>query len=283
MWGVWLAFVIQSIPATFAFTCEQSSEENGCSYQVCLVEGDSNYPRPSLVILPLTSRKSSIPLRIHFHGWTQERDGSPRNPDYDFSWTIPGASPDLALVQKYWTSFGLVQAACSIHPEVVLSPLSRGHDDDYESYFSGPLEFTRYLKGVMDRIPLPVDGVPEIHLSAHSGGGKTLLRILSLDDGRVSRIKLLDATYSSEGVQKANAWLSRKHEVVRVLQAYSVTRETRAFARSLQVNGVSTSSGGISITRSPLASLKVQIIEDGSLDHYEVVPGFFSDDGWSLK
>ncbi len=259
--------------------CQSFAKENTCRYRACLIPKSPLYPRPTLVLTPIETQKP-IPIHLHFHGWTQNQDGSPRNANYDIDWTDRESDPSLNPLRKFWKAYGLQRATCSAQPEIIAIPLSRGHGDDYQAGFTDSTRFARYLDDLIEKLgPLP-DSKPEIHLSAHSGGGKTLARILDVKNNQITRIKMFDAIYSALTSTKMISWLNAPHENHRTMEVYSVTPDTIPFSNAIKIQGNTVTEGSLTETWNQNTSLKIELTLDGTLDHYQVVGSRFVDDDW---
>ncbi len=262
--------------------CQTFTEEESCRYRACLVPKSTHYPRPTLILIPLEAPKP-IPIHLHFHGWAQDQDGSPRNPIYDFDWTDRKSDPTLGQLRKFWNAYGLHYGTCSSKSEIIAIPLSRGHNEDYDAGFPDSIGFSRYLVTLIESLSALLGSKPEIHLSAHSGGGKILARILDLKNEQITRIKLFDATYSSFTSTQMIAWLNAPHENHRTLEVYSVTPQTAPFSNAIKIKGNTVTDGPVTETRTQNSSLKIEFTLDGALDHYQVVGQHFVDDEWAVE
>ena len=265
------------------WTCGPVLNREGCSFQTCLAPPTASYPRPTLVLKPAHSA-APFPVRVHFHGWTQD-EGVARNPDYDFSWPDPSNNPDLKKTAIFWQSYALQKGACSPNPEIVLIPLSRGHNDDHLLWFRTPKAFQSYLEEILPGFGKNQAPTEELHLSAHSGGGKILASIIDAEDSRVTRIKMLDAIYSKETASKVQTWLLHPHSGIRVLELFTVTPETYASTRSVKIPGkpVGNMTERVLWTRNEKATLRLEWAPEGMISHYEIVEKRFADEGWFFE
>ena len=286
MLGILLTIFLSASPShATPIACEANTAETNspCHYRSCLLPPDETYGRPSLVLYPIPSLPNT-PIRVHLHGWTQD-EGQPRNEDYDIEWLDSKTNPSLSDLKKFWNAYGLFQGPCSTHPEIVVVPLSRGHNDDHLKYFTTPDVFNRYLGSIAGQLRAIQPSQSEIHLSAHSGGGKILSQVLELKDQKINRIKIFDGIYHASTGDQLSRWLNETHHTKRVLELYSVTSSTYSLSREIRFPGVKTLNAENSVLwiRNPNTSLRFEWILDGTLDHYALVPNRFSDQGWSLK
>ena len=159
---------------TVGFACRPVNLKN-CSYQECLMKLKS-YPQEVLVLVP----ESSESVRIHFHGFILGL-----YPEYET--TLPG------MIQ----AFNLESRICQ-SKEVVIVPRSLGKCETFEETFTSS-ESVRSLLSELNLTGLP------LHLSAHSGGGKTLARLLRTDL-QVNRISLFDALYGQTEKNNVARW-----------------------------------------------------------------------------
>jgi hypothetical protein len=286
MLGLFLSFLLWAVPTQARpIACESYQEDSlpSCHFRSCLLPPNEAYGRPSLVLYPLNPTPT-LPIRVHLHGWTQDH-GQPRNEDYDFAWPDEMTNPTLSELEKFWSAYGLYQGPCAPQPEITVIPLSRGHNDDHLKYFINPIAFNQYFDLIAAELHAIQPSLTEIHLSAHSGGGKILSQILNPKNPRINRIKVFDGVYHSSTSDQLNRWLREDHEKKRVLELYSVTENTYSLSREISFQGVKTldSTGSILWIRDSKTSLRFEWILDGSVDHYELVPNRFADHGWSLK
>jgi hypothetical protein len=253
-----------------------------CTVQLCLLPGVETYPRSSILIAPMMSLNTPLKLRVHFHGWTQESDGTPRNSNYDFAWPHSEIEPNLSDAMKMVSAFGLDQASCGLAPETILVPLSRGHDDDYKKYFISPENFESYLNPMLKILLSTQTRLSEISLSAHSGGGKILSQSLNLNDSRIRNIKLYDATYDQSTVDTMNHWI-QNHDpsTSRILEIYSVTPGTRTYSRLITLEGTHSTSGQTIYTQSLNSKLLNEIRTDNQFDHYTLVKARWISSEWN--
>ncbi len=233
-------------------------QRGACTYRQCLLQPSSAYARPTLMISPDRQGPGPVALRIHLHGWTQD-GGHPRNRAVDFAWNNPQRQPTLKELRTFADFYDFASAACAVQPEKVLIPLSRGHNDDHLTGFSSPERFRAYVESIREEEP----SIP-LRLSAHSGGGKILASLAPFEGMRVERIKLFDATYSSERSMPFLQWISEPDSPGRILEVYSVTTSTAEPARELQ-----------RLMENEQERLRVEIDLSGALDHYSIVPARF--------
>ena len=278
-----LLLFLSSLARANPWTCGPVLNREGCSFQACLAPPTASYPRPPLVLKPAPSR-TPVPVRVHFHGWTQD-EGLARNPDYDFSWPEPSSNPDLDQTEIFWQSYALHTGACSPNPEIVLIPLSRGHNDDHRLWFKNPKTFQSYLEQILPGPGTDQARIDDLHLSAHSGGGKILASILDVEDSRITRVKMLDAIYSKETASKIQTWLTRPHSRIRVLELFTVTPETYSATRSVRITGKpeGTMAERVLWTRNEKSTLRFEWAPEGMISHYEIVEKRFADEGWFLE
>jgi len=259
-----------------------SETKASCSFRVCLMDATESYGRPSLVFYPLKA-PPYLPIRVHLHGWTQESLGEPRNEDYDFPWPDAGKTPSLDETAKFWSAYGLHRATCAGNPEILIVPLSRGHNDDHLTYLTSPEKFASYYMEIATGLSGMVPDSNEVHLSVHSGGGKILAQILDPDDSSIKRIKIFDGIYDAATSTRLNKWLARTHASRRELEVYSVTQATYLYSNAVTFNGVKSRDPvqPVAWTRNPTTSLRFEWVLDGSIDHYTIVPSRFADQGWN--
>jgi hypothetical protein len=223
-----------------------------------------------------SSPKSRV--RIHFHGWSQTSTGQPQNPVYDFSWPNKNQDPKIADVKKMALAYGMDTDACS---EPLIMPLSRGHDDDYKSYFKTPEAFDTYIESLQTSVQSLIDEETTFTLSAHSGGGKILSLILSPRNTRVETVKLLDGTYDTDTPRALNQWLgvSIQH-FYKSLEAHSVTTATRHYSTLFELSGSAHPAGPGTLYETDHAELFKEIRSDNRFDHYSIVKARWKKKTW---
>ena len=153
-------------------------------------------------------------IRMHLHGWTQDRNtGAPVNPLFDFEWKNPSTPPTQSGLKKFVESFGIQNEVEKNHDRAVLIPISRGHCDQYPELLNG---FDRTFSAVLGSFGLPEDQVKLVHVSAHSGGGEVLSRLLVDSTSRffthVKHVTFYDAIYSAGTQNRLMTWILAKKE-----------------------------------------------------------------------
>jgi hypothetical protein len=178
----------------------------------------SGYSKPWVVIsADQVNPKNIKSARIHFHGWTQSpKSGLAFNPKYDFDWIVAEKIPNEAQIKKFVESYSIQREVEVDSSRVVLIPLSRGHCDQYEE-LEDISKFDSIIKKLFTEIGLNANPFLIRHMSAHSGGGKTLSRLLKNADhslvlSKVSQAYLYDAIYHQDTVNELKTWVLNHHE-----------------------------------------------------------------------
>ena len=266
-----LMFVPMATEALPVSDCEIRSR-GSCTYQACLHPPTPSYPRPTLELAPVSKSDSPSPLRIHWHGWTQDQ-GQPRHPDIDFAWTNPNLNPTLRDLRAFTEFYDFASAVCAPEPETILLPISRGHNDDHRAFFTSSRHLREYLESIRTGI-----STPPLRLSAHSGGGRILAGMVPFEGLSVERIQLFDAIYSAETSESLLKWLTEPHRSQRTLEVHSVTAPTAGPAQKMRLNRgpLTRETPTVRLERTPESVLRVEVDLSGILDHYSVVPERFA-------
>lgn len=176
------------------------------AYQLKLVQVPS-YPRPWALIaadgVDLSQLKSG---RIHFHGWTQDqKTGAPYHLEFDFHWKNPRQNPTESDLRKMIDGYGMAREVDRNPERLMMVPISRGHCDDYvELKKEG--RFEEVLLQVLASVGISRDGFRVIQMSAHSGGGDLLSRILT---DEVISATVYDGIYGQEAANRIANWIKR--------------------------------------------------------------------------
>lgn len=171
-----------------------SKTEKGCQYQEC--QGKvAGYSKNVMVLLPSTLSS----LRVHFHGHKLYKF-----PEYD---------QNLSSMVK---AFGIGGDICQAQ-EAVVFPESSGSCADFDRELANATQISTFMKGLHSATGNHLTSHP-LHLSAHSGGGRTIGRMLDAQV-KTDEVTIFDGIYS-DGVknQVKNWYLKQKGQ----LNLYSV-------------------------------------------------------------
>jgi hypothetical protein len=162
----------------------QTKLEKGCQYQECLGKV-AGYSKNVLVILP----KTVSSLRVHFHGHKLYK-----YLEYDKNLTSMvkayGIAPDICLSQ-----------------EAVIFPESSGKCEDFDRELKTPSQISGFLTGLHTATGNLLKANP-LHLSAHSGGGRTVGRML--DAGiKTTEVTIFDGIYSQAQNKQLIDWYQK--------------------------------------------------------------------------
>lgn len=171
-------FLILGLMLSFGFTCKEKQVGN-CHYQECTGKIKS-YPEDILMIVPENAQS----LRLHFHG--------------HILGVFPEYEKDLISMIK---AFDLEERLCQSN-EVTVFPKSKGNCTTYDANLKTDADFRKFIQEL---------GVPEmpLHVSAHSGGGRTVGRILQTKI-KVSSVSLYEGIYSEALTGQILKWQQKE-------------------------------------------------------------------------
>lgn len=199
--------------------------------KVNTVEG---YSKPWILIHANGAKISDLKEgRIHFHGWTQDpATGAPYNDQYDFPWTDSSKTPEISDLKKFVDAYGMGVEVEKNPGRAILIPLSRGHNDEYGELLELNV-FAKVFSKVLWSFSINEHQFKLISVSAHSGGGSTLSRLLSDDGmngvfGSVGVVRLYDAIYSVETVNNIELWIKNNHHRFKVIKLFSIPGQSPA-------------------------------------------------------
>ena len=162
------------------FKCESKSA-GSCIYSEC-TGTLPNYPKPILVAIP----KDASQLRLHFHG---HKLG-----------VYPEYEKNLTSMVK---SFGLNSELCE-NEQITVFPESDGKCATYDQVLKDKASFETFFSDLNSATGQNLKSLP-LHLSAHSGGGRTVARLLNAGFP-VNQVTIFDGTYSEEQKKSLKNW-----------------------------------------------------------------------------
>jgi hypothetical protein len=166
-----------------SFQCE-SVTTGSCRYTEC--HGKlPNYPKPILVAIP----NNAFEFRLHFHG---HKLG-----------IFPEYEKNLSSMVK---AFGLNQKLCE-GKEVSVFPESDGKCATYDQVLNNKAAFEIFFNDIHSATGEHLKNLP-FHLSAHSGGGRALARLLQ-SDIPVDQVTLFDGIYSENQKRSLKDWYQK--------------------------------------------------------------------------
>lgn len=167
-----------------SFVCETKTVGR-CVYDECLGK-ISGYSKPVLVLLP----QSMTSMRIHFHGHKLN--------------VFPAYDKNLKSMVK---AFGLEDDICK-GTEAVIFPESSGKCADYDLELKDAANFKRFFAGINSATGNHLKEMP-VHVSAHSGGGRTVGRMLEAGV-KVDEVSIFDGIYSEALKNQIKTWYKRE-------------------------------------------------------------------------
>lgn len=173
--------------------------------------------------VPITSITK---IRLHLHGWTQDPvNGKPFNDLFDFSWRDSSVMPSDLDMKTLIEGYGMQREVDAFIDTAILVPISRGHCDQYPELLK---DFDITFSKVISAFGFNSDFVRLDHVSAHSGGGEYLSRLITSNSRssffqQLKKVTFYDAIYSESAKKRLSQWLnevvpspSRNLEVINV-------------------------------------------------------------------
>lgn len=162
------------------FKCDTKTSEN-CSYSEC-TGTVPNYPKPILIAIP----KDASQFRLHFHG---HKLG-----------VYPEYEKNLTSMVK---SFGLNSELCE-NEQITVFPESDGKCATYDQVLKDKASFETFFSDIHTATGNNLKSLP-FHLSAHSGGGRAVSRLLNAGFP-VDQVTVFDGTYSEDQKKSLKDW-----------------------------------------------------------------------------
>jgi hypothetical protein len=211
------------------FTCTPQAL-NDCSYTQC--SGTlAGYSRPVLILLP----QNIDTLQLHFRGHKLNVF-----PEYD---------QDLPGMVK---AFGIQNSICKNKTAVVI-PESRGACKDYDLEFTTDKTFQDFVVGIHSATGNNFKNFP-LKISAHSGGGRVLGRMLS-SSVEVDSVSLFDGIYSDKTRNELKVWYqkNKKPLMISTVTSGSPYQYSQKLMQDLGVNALVSS---VTIKNTPYQQIK---------------------------
>ena len=162
------------------FSCETKFQDS-CRYQECRGKIPS-YSKEIMLLIP----QQVLKLRWHFHGHKLNKF-----PDYDRN------------LSSMIDAFGLRNSICQ-GQEMVVFPESKGNCEDFDQQLKTKSDFDQFLQHLNIAMNGQISTIP-LHVSAHSGGGRTVGRLLA-QEVKATEVTLFDGIYSNELKNQISQW-----------------------------------------------------------------------------
>lgn len=162
----------------------QLKVQGECQYQQCTGKV-AGYSKNVMVLVPAVTSS----LRVHFHGHKLFHF-----PEYDKS--LP------SMIQ----AFGIASAICK-KQETVVFPESSGKCADYDRELAHVEQMKKFLSGLHTATGNHLKSHP-LHLSAHSGGGRTVGRLLAAGI-KTEEVTIFDGIYSEAQKKQVKDWYQK--------------------------------------------------------------------------
>jgi hypothetical protein len=169
----------------WANNCKIVTIDN-CSYTDCRVQL-AGYTQKIAILSP--KEKPSNLLQYHFHGFRFNNN---------YSWQF-----DRSL-DHVIQGFQLQRSVCGESPKILIIPYSEGQNSDYRGFFTNSDIFNQFHNAVLDYLKL--SSVEQLHLSAHSGGGKTVSMIAAGSALNIKKISIYDGIYGQSWSDDLLKW-----------------------------------------------------------------------------
>lgn len=174
--------------------CNQNAEQ----VNICIFDKNKfDYPNKTAFIFDKQTSSKNLLFHLHGHSFGPLSTGE----DFDSS---------LRTMIK---SFNFDKSV-GRHPSfVMIIPFTTGKCIDYDFHFSNYQNFESYLTTIRDII----EPLAKIHLSAHSGGGRTLAKTINKIKLKVSSISLFDAIYNPNRTHQYKSWIKLPNKVLNLI------------------------------------------------------------------
>lgn len=188
--------------------CTPVITKSGCEMVQCEFKINS-YPEKILVYIP----KKLESINVHFHGYQ-----------------LGIYSQYEASLPSMVSAFKLEENICKNNQAMVF-PKSIGKCETYDSFFKDAGPFKKLIGAITSLIP-QMNHLP-ISLSAHSGGGRTLARILDQD---ISSASLYDGIYSEKEVESISNWYRNTNGSLKLVAVKGETFSPFKFSKKILAN-----------------------------------------------
>jgi pimeloyl-ACP methyl ester carboxylesterase len=180
-----ISFSFASAKVT-ANSCKEVTVDS-CNYTDCRVKL-AGYPQEIAILSPKDNATNI--LQYHFHGFRFNDN---------YSWQF-----DRSL-NHVIQGFQLERAVCGDERKTLIIPYSSGQNIDYRNYFISADKFTDFHHAILQQLNLTQAN--EIHLSAHSGGGKTVSMIAANSALSINKVIIYDGIYGQTWSDDLIKWV----------------------------------------------------------------------------
>jgi hypothetical protein len=168
----------------------QKAEINGCRFHQC-TGNIGDYPQKVRILLPLDASDAYKSFQYHFHG---HRFGN----NYDLN------------LDKLVTNMDLYKKSCGNNAQTMIVPFSYGQCADFDAYFRSQDDFNKFHRNILDKMGATQS--PHLTLSAHSGGGRALGKIIRAGETHISKVEIYDGIYSWWQPEAIETWYKNTPE-----------------------------------------------------------------------
>ena len=203
-----IGIILFYLPTSFASSLGELGSEllakgAECNLQnekvvVCVLDKENfSYPNNTTLIFHQNTQVQEFLVHLHGHSFGPLSSGE----DFD-------SSPE-----KIIKSFGFVSAILN-HPKLaIVIPFTTGKCKDYDQYFARENNFEKYI----DEVRMALGNPSKLHLSAHSGGGRTLAKTINKMKSVISSVSLFDAIYSSARTAQYQSWIKLNNKILNLI------------------------------------------------------------------
>jgi hypothetical protein len=180
---------------TFAQSVKEKLENLGAKCEgnetiLCILpEKALNYPNKVIILFYQNEVSQNVWLHLHGHSLGKLSNGE----DFD-------SSPEQLV-----KSFHLPSLIANQKNAILIIPFTHGRCHDYDHYLVAPKNFENFIDNIQNVLPTPLP----LHLSAHSGGGRTLAKTINKIKQNIQSITLFDANYHMTNAQEYTTWVNR--------------------------------------------------------------------------
>lgn len=171
--------------------------EQGEAVTCVLDSGSFDYPNKSIFVFNKDSLASDILFHLHGYAFGKFTNGE----DFD--------STPKNLVESFKFSTAIKDSLNT----VLVIPFTTGKCKDYDSYLASKNNFENYMIQITEKL----NPSATLHLSAHSGGGRTLAKTINRMSLVIKSVSLFDANYSSSRRGQYSSWTKINNKILNLI------------------------------------------------------------------
>lgn len=164
----------------------------------CILDKNNfGYPNKTSIIFHKNAQIEHLLFHLHGHSFGPLDSGE----DFD---TTP---------EKMIVSFGIATSLRNHNSIAMVIPFTVGRCKDYDSYLAKGNNFENYILQLQELVSKDA----KVHLSAHSGGGRTIAKTINRMKTVISSISLFDAIYNPPLTPQYISWVNLENKILNLI------------------------------------------------------------------